>query len=280
MDVREARRRGQTGVRHPWERARLAHVRALLRDAFGDASGDNAGDNAGDAFVERPISIVDVGAGDAFVARALSDDGYSVCAIDTAWSESDLTALAIAAPTLQTSTSLPAPGSAVHADSADVALLLDVIEHVDDDVALLRRVASVVRPRGLLIITVPAWPQLMSRHDDVLGHRRRYTPESFRAALAQVPLDIETWGGCFHALLAPRALTVWRERGTRTGRGSGDGNVTGVHDFAAPRVVGDAITAALRAELWLSRTFARKRHAVPFIPFVPGLSLYAVARTP
>lgn len=60
-------------------------------------------------------------------------------------------------------------------NSFDVVLALDVIEHVPDDVALLREARRVLRPGGVLLVTVPALQWLWSSHDEVNHHYRRYT---------------------------------------------------------------------------------------------------------
>src|SRR2546425_8914373 len=44
--------------------------------------------------------------------------------------------------------------------SFDLVLATDIIEHVDDDVLALTEVARVMAPRGLALITVPAFPSL------------------------------------------------------------------------------------------------------------------------
>ncbi|RMD85272.1 MAG: class I SAM-dependent methyltransferase [Candidatus Dadabacteria bacterium] len=76
----------------------------------------------------------------------------------------------------------------------DIVLAFDVIEHVDDDLAMLAELRRVARPGGLIAIHVPAWPQLWSSHDEVLGHRRRYTKESLEAALRGADLEIDYLG--------------------------------------------------------------------------------------
>jgi len=57
---------------------------------------------------------------------------------------------------------------------AAAVTLLDVLEHTDDDAAVLREMARLVRPGGLLVITVPALRALWSDWDVALHHRRRY----------------------------------------------------------------------------------------------------------
>ena len=58
---------------------------------------------------------------------------------------------------------------------ADVVLLMDVIEHVDDDVELLRTYASPAQAGTRFVVSVPAFAWLWSPHDEFLEHRRRYT---------------------------------------------------------------------------------------------------------
>jgi 2-polyprenyl-3-methyl-5-hydroxy-6-metoxy-1,4-benzoquinol methylase len=69
---------------------------------------------------------------------------------------------------------------------AAVATLLDVLEHVDDDNAVLREITRLVRPGGLVVITVPALRWLWSDWDVALHHRRRYHRADLRA-LCRIP---------------------------------------------------------------------------------------------
>jgi SAM-dependent methyltransferase len=57
---------------------------------------------------------------------------------------------------------------------ATVVTLLDVLEHLDDDAAALREMVRLVKPGGLVVITVPALRWLWSDWDVCLHHRRRY----------------------------------------------------------------------------------------------------------
>ncbi len=60
-------------------------------------------------------------------------------------------------------------------DSFDLAMSLDVIEHLEDDLAALRELRRVVAPGGTLLVAVPAYQWLWSGHDEINHHHRRYT---------------------------------------------------------------------------------------------------------
>ncbi len=59
--------------------------------------------------------------------------------------------------------------------SQKLVLMMDVLEHVDNDAALLSRYAGMMPKGGRVLITVPAFQFLWSGHDIFLEHRRRYT---------------------------------------------------------------------------------------------------------
>ncbi len=66
-------------------------------------------------------------------------------------------------------------GSGIPTDRPfDAAVLLNVLEHVDDDAALLSDIFTSLRPGGSLAIWVPAFPMLYSEFDRRVGHHRRY----------------------------------------------------------------------------------------------------------
>jgi SAM-dependent methyltransferase len=72
----------------------------------------------------------------------------------------------------------------------DTILLIDVLEHVDDDRAMLGRVHSLLRPGGSLLLFVPALPWLYGSLDALVQHKRRYTREGLRTVVASANLEV------------------------------------------------------------------------------------------
>lgn len=73
---------------------------------------------------------------------------------------------------------------------ADLVLLLDVMEHVEDDVSFLREYLEKVNRGTYFVISVPAFQCLFSTHDIFLEHYRRYTISSIESCLAAAGLTI------------------------------------------------------------------------------------------
>lgn len=135
-------------------------------------------------------------------------------------------------------------------DAFDAAVCAEVLEHLDDDAAALAELARVLRPGGLLIVTVPADPYRYDWTDQWAGHRRRYTvamlEERMRAA-GFTDARALGWGfpitGLYHRQVFRRAL----RRRLRAGR-EGPGG-------APPR----ALARVVRAALEIDRAFVGRR---------------------
>ncbi len=237
--------------RHPWETTRAGFFERVLREQ---------------GVVAGEVEVLDVGAGDAYFARRLAASlapGSLVTAWDSAYSVADLASLhAEGAGRLVATAARPA-------GTFDVALLLDVLEHVEDDAAFLRDVAAnLVRPGGALLVSVPTWPALFSDHDVALGHHRRYRPRDAASLLRAAGLTLRLHGGLFHSLLAPRASQRLVDR-VREPRGARP-NLSGWrHGAAVTRVVEAALGAEARASLALARGGLD----------LPGLSWWALCTT-
>jgi glycosyltransferase involved in cell wall biosynthesis len=72
----------------------------------------------------------------------------------------------------------------------DTVICLNVIEHVEDDVAALRNIRDVLAPNGKAIVLVPQGPEIMGTLDEVLGHKRRYTRETFTKLASDAGFEI------------------------------------------------------------------------------------------
>jgi len=247
MDLRE-RTSGRVAPagRHPWELARARFFRRLI-----DRSTD----------VGTVRRVLDVGAGDGWFAQELLPDlgpAAEVVCWDVNYRSDDL---ATPAGARITRTNARPDGS------FDLVLLLDVLEHIEDDEGFLAgEVVPLMAAGGTAVVSVPAHPSLFSDHDRMLQHHRRYRPAVLRALLER-HLDVVDHGSVFASLLAPRAVSVLAERAGR------HHDPTGVGAWTAGPAITTALTAVLDADA--TATAGLSRRGVP----VPGLSTWAVARS-
>jgi SAM-dependent methyltransferase len=93
------------------------------------------------------------------------------------------------------------------ADSFDLAVSLDVIEHLEDDLGALREMRRTVTPGGSLLVTVPAYPWLWSGHDEINHHHRRYTRRSLELVAEQSGWE-QVRTTYFNSLLLPAAIIL------------------------------------------------------------------------
>lgn len=90
--------------------------------------------------------------------------------------------------------------------SFDVLVAMDVIEHLDDDLESLKQWLGLLKPGGSVLISVPAFSWLWSRHDVALGHKRRYTKASLERLVQSAGLEIESLTYAFGFLVPPAYL--------------------------------------------------------------------------
>jgi SAM-dependent methyltransferase len=82
-----------------------------------------------------------------------------------------------------------APPARVADRAYDAIVAVNVIEHIADDKMLVSRLSAMLRPRGRLLVYVPACPSAYGSLDVALGHYRRYTPETLSALLRGADLE-------------------------------------------------------------------------------------------
>jgi SAM-dependent methyltransferase len=206
-------------------------------------------------------TVLDLGCGTGFVLVRLQDhyDAYGL----------DLSPIALdlcrKRGLSQVSLGSPEDLSAVEGRRFEGVFLLDVLEHLDDDAGALRRIREALSPGGAVIVTVPAFMFLWSRHDEINEHRRRYTRSELADLLQRSGLHLEQVS-YFNSYLFPLAAGA-RVGGRLLGRRAPGG-------LSVPRAPLNALLRRIFAaeKSRLVRSTGR-RGGPPF-----GVSLLAVGR--
>jgi SAM-dependent methyltransferase len=233
---------------HCWFRA----LRSLVEERISSALGPTEGE----------YRILDAGCGTGGMLRRLEGLG-SAFAVDNSRLAVGLARRRAAAfLSLASVTSLPFRSS-----TFDLVLSLDVLYHrqVEGDLTALREARRCLRPGGVLVLNLPAYSCLRSRHDTAVHTARRYHHRDLRRLLGRAGFEVERityW----NTLLFP-ALAVYRLLG-RAGRSDARPSASDVRTL--PGALNRFLQMLLDAErIWL------RRLDLPF-----GLSLMAVARRP
>jgi SAM-dependent methyltransferase len=124
---------------------------------------------------------------------------------------------------------------------------LDVVEHADDDRAVLAEMRAVLADDGALLVSVPAFPALWSAHDEALGHRRRYTPRTLREAIEGAGFSVVRMTYT-NAVIFPLAAAVRLLGRFRRPHGS-----SGVDMFPLPRPLNRLMIGVYRLEARVMR---------------------------
>jgi hypothetical protein len=148
----------------------------------------------------QPKRLLDVGAGSGFFSRHLlaETSAESALCVDTGYARDRDDSVA---------------GKPVHfrrdtgPTDCDLVLMMDVLEHVDDDRGLAHHYAEKVPSGAHFLVTVPAFSFLWSGHDVFLEHKRRYRLPEIEAVLHESGLQIVR-GAYFFGLVFPLAAAV------------------------------------------------------------------------
>lgn len=165
---------------------------------------------------DRPPSIIlDVGAGSGFFARKILSDSSAKEAwcVDIGYGEDS--------DTFEQEKPIYFRRS-VDMLKADVVLLMDILEHLDDDIGLLRDYMLKVPYGARFLISVPAFQFLWSGHDVFLEHRRRYRLNQIEDVVRQAGLTVKHscyyFGAVFPIAASIRLVRKWLHIGNQQPR--------------------------------------------------------------
>lgn len=135
------------------------------------------------AFAGPGKRVLDFGAGSGRLAGALVERGFEVSAIE---------------PDPRLRERLTARGVGAHPDFAalgerrfDYVVSLNVLEHCDDDAAIVRALFERLVPGGRCLLYVPALMALWTANDERVGHRRRYRRPGLVALFERAGFSVE-----------------------------------------------------------------------------------------
>ena len=142
--------------------------------------------------------IWDVGCGSGVVGGFLNNQGYSVIGLEPSAAGAVLTAKRGLTSFCGTLGSLALPS-----ESLQNVSMFDVLEHLEDRQAALKECRRVLRPGGLLVLSLPALKLLWSQFDVDGGHFLRYNKRSIRRELSKNGFEVVQSGYFFSLTVLP-----------------------------------------------------------------------------
>jgi len=261
MDLTEVKHQTNVYIRHPWELARFEVIISLLKKT------------APKLLLKSPM-VLDVGCGDLYFAEQFvkNNPSSTVFAIDNAFSDPKLKELNLQ----YQNTPINIYNSVEKIEhtikpKADIVLLLDVIEHIENDQLFLEQLicSDLIGKETLFVITVPAYQKLFTSHDIYLKHYRRYNNKMLKELFEKVKLVPVETGYFFTSLLFPRIAKKWLEKFKKSDvvheRGIGEWTSQPIKDFL--------IRNFLVIDFHFSQVLRKAGIKLP------GLSNYAICRT-
>jgi len=144
----------------------------------------------------------------------------------------------------------------------DLITVLDVLEHIDDDTKALEAIKNILKPNGILIITVPAYKFLWTHFDEVNQHKRRYTRRELSEKITKAGFKIEKISYFDTFPFAPAVVVKFLEHiFSRSEKNNQLGLQMSLHSFN-------------RFFKWL---FSSEKHFLTNINFPFGISIVAIA---
>ncbi|MGB5525439.1 MAG: class I SAM-dependent methyltransferase [Gemmatimonadota bacterium] len=141
----------------------------------------------------------------------------------------------------------------------DLVSMLDVLEHILDAPSALASCRQLMAPKGVLVLTVPAFQGLWTSHDDLNLHQLRYTRRGLCSLVEEAGFEVSESRYFFHWLIAPKWIVARVERilGSRLHQAK-----------TPPQILNSLLYGLSRLEQSLLGPFR----------WLPGTSIFLVAR--
>jgi len=223
--------------RHPWELSRAHCILNIVKK-------------------HDLTSVADIGAGDRFFASKLHGNVY---AIDAGYEKSEIVDGIYC---LNDISELP------KLDEKSGVILMDVLEHIENDADFLRQILDKTAKGTFVLITVPAFQFLFSEHDEFLKHHRRYNRKHLLSLLASQNICVEKCRYFYTSLFFARlAGLLFKKKKNEESVG------IGAWRFSEKHLITRIIYSVLNIDFCLCSLFA-KLHI-----YLPGLSLLAICKS-
>lgn len=131
--------------------------------------------------------ILDVGCGTGFLLEELRRKGYTAFGLENERKVLDLTYEQKIHGIIRGEAENPPFKN----DSFDIILLLDLLEHLEDDILVIKKLSEILTKDGYLLVTVPAFSFLWGRHDEIFHHKRRYTAKRLKRIFADAGFTVK-----------------------------------------------------------------------------------------
>ena len=129
--------------------------------------------------------VLDVGCGSGLLSKTLLNRNYNVTVVDN-----DSKAIEIAKKK-GINGFVADINNWQTQEKFDCIILGDVLEHIEDDGSVMKKVHEMLEPNGCVVVNVPAYQTLFSKHDVALGHKRRYSNKELESKLQNSGFTIE-----------------------------------------------------------------------------------------
>ncbi|MFW6219194.1 MAG: class I SAM-dependent methyltransferase [Bacteroidota bacterium] len=242
---------------HPWELARFTVVYDIIRKQIS---------------VNNLENIVDLGCGDTFFLEKLQQkipDG-TFHGIDIAFDDELLTFLSEKLKDKNIFLYSNYQSLAEKKIVADLILLLDVIEHIKDDLQFMSELRdnTIINEDTRILITVPAFESLSTSRDKWLGHFRRYTAGTLTNMLNRAGFEVLRKGYFFSSLVFPRYLQKISEKARKPMEEA----ISGIGNYRAKPFIDPLMKNVMIFDYKLTRLLSSLGI------HVPGLSCFAICK--